>query len=136
MKTLPKTTFFLITLLITSLPFSTLALALVNAGSISKSDCVSFDNNKKMGPVRDQRSNGLCWAFAGAALMEEEICFQKNKVSCNDSVSPLDASRCKWKVGDKNQGGLTRYALNCALQNGVCLEQDAPYSKNVDVDLT
>lgn len=129
-----KTSLILLYLLTLTIILKVGVMSLSHA-TISQSECVQFDNTQKMGPTRDQRTNGLCWAFAGTALMEEEMCFQ-NPSLCGKSLSPLDASRCEWSLGKQNEGGLTRYAVNCALQNGICLEKDAPYAKKADMNLS
>lgn len=127
-KTIKNTAIFLITLGISSF------YAFAN---ITKDQCLQgVDYSQRMGPVRDQKQNGLCWAFASSALLEEESCME-NPSSCGQSLSPLDTSRCEWKLGNgKDQGGVIRYGLNCGLNNGVCAESLAPYNGKVNMNLT
>ena len=89
-------------------------------------DCPDLDYSERFGPVRDQGWTPYCWAFQGAALIEEYLCkIDKNK--CGESVSPLDISRCNWGLG-KGKGEHPRNALKCALnEGGVCMEEHAPF---------
>lgn len=107
----------------------------VALGDISYNECVNFDHTQKMGPIRDQREVGVCWAFAGTALLEEEACREYPHL-CGKNLSPLDAARCDWPLGKKEQGGFIHQGVDCALQNGICLEENAPYNEMVDLNLT
>ena len=114
---------------------------------LSESECTAFDNTKNFGPIRDQDGLGLCWAFQGAALIEEKIC-QKNKI-CGVSVSPIDFARgLELRLDNKNlQGDSGEKQLKdnffncdssprcdermkiCCHSNGVCAEAFAPYGQ-------
>ncbi|MBF0316392.1 MAG: hypothetical protein HQK52_23445 [Oligoflexia bacterium] len=55
---------------------------------ISKSDCeeTSYDNQALMGPDTPQGAGKLCWAYATAALLEEQLCLSNPKY-CGQLVS-------------------------------------------------
>lgn len=131
-------------LLFSSILLSHIAFANVKSVPFTEESCLKAigdprKDKAEFGPQRDQDGAALCWAFAGAALMEEELCKQSKshpdlKYKCGDSLSPLDAYRCRWKIGNKRSEEGTpwegaRYALDCILgaDPGICKEEDAPF---------
>lgn len=95
--------------------------------AITQIECPNIDNTKNFGPVRDQDGIGYCWAFAQAALVEEEVCISKGDKCDHKPISPIDISHCDFTLSDKNNQGNTLYAgLNCALTEGACFEELAP----------
>ncbi len=92
--------------------------------AIQAADCHAFDNRAYFGPVRDQGEGDLCWSFAATALLEEEAC-REDPSTCGQALSVLDAARC---VRAERAGGDPYFALQCALNSGVCQENDAPYT--------
>lgn len=96
-------------------------------------DCPNIDYRDRFSPERDQDGNGLCWAFAGSALIEEQLCLE-NKENCGQQVSVIDGHRCYWDsehgLGTKTTGGMgTKLYTECVMQGGVCAEEDAPFLK-------
>jgi hypothetical protein len=109
---------------------------------ISKAECGSYDFSDRYPPVRDQDGHGYCWAFAGVALYEEQLCLESKKnpklnYKCGDKLSVLDFSRCDFSLGSKKgEGGNSNLGLECILskndiveKQGVCLEEFASYNK-------
>jgi len=101
------------------------------------SQCPNVNLSSHFGPDRDQDGHGYCWAFAGAALLEEDLCL-RDKALCGKSVSPLDISHCSFGLQNSLSsvkhifdGWETSEALKCARTDGVCLEQFAPYTRSV-----
>jgi len=90
--------------------------------------CQTIDYRSRFGPVRDQDGQGYCWAFVSAALMEENLC-RRAPAHCRRSLSPLDAARCDWKLGQEREGDHHFNSLLCATRDneGVCSEANAPY---------
>lgn len=109
---------------------STVLLIFLSSASFSQ-ECPDIDYRERFSALRDQGGNGLCWAFAGSALIEEQMCIE-NPDNCDKQVSVIDGHRCYW---DKKHGLATRSTgafatglyTKCALDNGVCSEEDAPF---------
>jgi hypothetical protein len=96
--------------------------------SLGSKDCPTVDYSDRFGPIRDQDGHDLCWAFVGAALLEEQLCI-KDPSLCGKSVSPVDVSRCKWIMGSGNENAPANAGIKCVVeQGGACFEDDAPYS--------
>ena len=47
-----------------------------NANPSDSPKCPNIDYSSRFGPTRDQDGHGYCWAFAGSALVEEQLCLQ------------------------------------------------------------
>lgn len=91
--------------------------------------CPNIDLSKNFGKKRDQDGHGLCWAFAGAGLLEERNC-RNNPENCGKSISPLSVSLCNFSIlSSFSEGGNVEPALECAFEKGACYEEDAPYSR-------
>jgi hypothetical protein len=98
------------------------------ADSFSETDCTEKNFENRFGPMIYQGDNNYCWAFAAAQLVEDHLC-RMNPSACGKSISRLDVSACTFKLGNEKsqQVGHTEEALTCALEQGVCEEQYAPY---------
>ena len=105
-------------------------LIIMNVGAY----CTNVDYSERFGPIRDQNGHGLCWAFAGASLIEESLCLE-DPAKCKNEISVIDGHRCFW---DKYQGMGKEYEgafdistyLKCFQKKGACAEKDAPYVKD------
>lgn len=107
--------------------FFLIFLLISNIFASAPEDCPSFDFSSRFGPIRDQGGHGLCWAFASSGLFEEQACLRDSSY-CGKSFSPLDVSRCQWKVGKEDEGSYVVDAAKCVLgQEGLCYEVDAPF---------
>lgn len=106
--------------------FISLILTFQSTFAVGPEECPSFDFSERFGPVRSQGAHGLCWAFTASALLEEQECL-RNPFFCGKHLSPIDASRCDWVFGTKNEGSSIQGAIQCALDQGVCKEIDAPF---------
>jgi hypothetical protein len=100
---------------------------------ISAAECPDIDYRDRFTSERDQDGNGLCWAFAGSALIEEQLCLE-NPDYCGEQVSVIDGHRCYWDeshgLGTKTTGAMgTKLFIDCVLNGGVCAEGDAPFLK-------
>jgi hypothetical protein len=96
--------------------------------------CPEIDYRDRFTSLRDQSGNGLCWAFAGSALIEEQMCLEDPE-NCDKQVSVIDGHRCYWDskhgLATKSTGAFaTGLYTKCALDNGVCSEEDSPFVTN------
>lgn len=106
-----------------------LLVPLERAIAYTAAQCPSFDHTNKFGARLDQDGHAYCWAFAGASLLEEELCMQ-NEANCGANISPLDASRCNFTLGQIEEKGFPGSVLKCAVQGGgACHEALAPYDR-------
>ncbi len=97
-----------------------------------REQCPSYDNIKNFpAEIRNQKSQGICWAFSAADLYSEELCLGDRSL-CGLPVSVMDLMRCSFVLGGDSafadtSGNDTR-GLQCALNNGgACMENHAPY---------
>ncbi len=118
--------------------------------AISRATCEAgrFDYTSRFQPERSQGSQGQCFAFAAAGLMEEQLCVS-DPADCQLQVStidlardypdrvnrydppidgdPFDISRDYFNLQNANQGGVEYRLLDAALEFGVCEERNAPW---------
>ncbi|MBF0365437.1 MAG: hypothetical protein HQK50_07685 [Oligoflexia bacterium] len=111
--------------------------ASVGAGDYGCGNSGSIDLSQRLGAVRNQGVNGLCWAYSAAAAMRNELC-REGHPRCGDaSFQPSipDATACARKnlnifpVGKESSGGRPERALSCMLGKGVCSEENASIEK-------
>jgi hypothetical protein len=108
-----------------------LAFSIFSSTYTAESACPSYDFTERFTPLRDQDGTGLCWAFAGSALVEEQLCLE-NAELCGQQVSVIDGHRCYWNeeqglATKKTGASLTSLYTMCALRYGVCTEDDSPF---------
>jgi hypothetical protein len=111
-------------------------------------EAASFDYSARFQPERSQGSQGQCFAFAAAGLMEEQLC-ATDPADCQRQISPIDlardypdrrsawdrpldgdpfdTSRDYFNLQNTNQGGREYRLLDAGLEFGVCEEQHAPW---------
>jgi hypothetical protein len=109
----------------------------------------SFDYTSRFQSVRSQGSQGQCFAFAAAGLLEEHLCATDTadchrQISTNDLARdypdrvnirydpPIDGddfniSRNYFNLQSSNQGGVEYRLLDAALEFGVCEGRNAPW---------
>ncbi|OIQ16420.1 MAG: hypothetical protein BM556_14860 [Bacteriovorax sp. MedPE-SWde] len=109
----------------------------INSNALTKEQCPSINYEDRFTPTRDQDGNGLCWAFSGSALIEEQFCIESPEKCGKEQVSIIDGHRCFW---NQSQGLGTRktaaagsgYFTDCVINNGVCLEENAPFMETIE----
>jgi hypothetical protein len=96
------------------------------AARASEDSCPSFDFRERFGASKNQGFHQICWAMAGASLIEEEACLVDSKY-CGVSFSAVDMASCDPRVGHSHEENVVERALNCALAQGVCPNHLAPF---------
>ena len=110
--------------------------------SLSKStSCVKFDQNNitddpkeqvdwrennVVTPVKDQKSCGSCWSFSATGALEGAWAIKKNELISFSEQQLLD---CSGDYGNHGcNGGLPDRAFEYVMDNGICTEDQVPYS--------
>ncbi|GMF36468.1 unnamed protein product [Phytophthora fragariaefolia] len=113
-----------------------LGMATVQPGSDSSTNALSKEttesqtayNSRCMAPIQSQRSCGSCWAFATVSAVESAQCIANGKRSLTkySEQQLVSCNSRNWGCG----GGAPEYALEYVQQNGLCTEDNYPYTSD------
>jgi hypothetical protein len=114
----------------TSTPVATTAAppASVTEVTASDSDSVDWSASSCMPPIQNQGQCGSCWAFATVAAIESGQCISGGQTSLT-KYSEQQLVGCDSQNWGCN-GGAPEYAYEYVQSNGLCLEDDYPYTSS------
>lgn len=92
----------------------------------SESDSVDWSTSSCMSPIQNQGQCGSCWAFATVAAIESGQCISGGQKSPT-KYSEQQLVGCDSQNWGCN-GGAPEYAYEYVQSNGLCLEDDYPYT--------
>ncbi|KAL4177032.1 hypothetical protein KRP22_001968 [Phytophthora ramorum] len=107
---------------------SSASTSTVTATDTSSSDEVDWTDSKCMSPIQSQGSCGDCWAFSTAAAIESGQCIKGGQSSLN-KYSEQQLTSCDTQNYGCS-GGAPVYAMEYVQQNGLCTEDDYPYTSS------
>jgi C1A family cysteine protease len=97
----------------------------IKTGLAPKADAVDWVTAGAVTKVKDQARCGSCWAFSTTGSVEGGLFINEKKLV---SLSEEDLVQCD-KNGDQGcQGGLMDNAFEWIEKNGICSEEDYPYT--------
>lgn len=101
-----------------SLPFP-------DIGSENLNDTVDWVAKGGVTPVKDQKRCGSCWAFSTTGSVEGAVFAATGKLI---SLSEENLVQCDWLLDHGCNGGLMDHAFGWVKRNGICSEEDYPYT--------
>ncbi|KAE9018654.1 hypothetical protein PR001_g14078 [Phytophthora rubi] len=107
---------------------STTTVKATDTSTTSSSNEVDWTSSSCMSPIQSQGSCGDCWAFSTAAAIESGQCIHGGQKSLN-KYSEQQLTSCDTQNYGCN-GGAPIYAMEYVQQNGLCTEDDYPYTSS------
>ncbi|KAG2526671.1 hypothetical protein JM16_003582 [Phytophthora kernoviae] len=107
---------------------STSTVTETNTASTSSSNEVDWTDSNCMSPIQNQGQCGDCWAFSTASAVESGQCIAGGKTSLSKYSEQQLVSCDSQNYGCS--GGAPVYAIEYIQQNGLCTEDDYPYTSS------
>ncbi|GMF36470.1 unnamed protein product [Phytophthora fragariaefolia] len=107
---------------------STATVTATDTSATSSSKEVDWTDSNCMSPIQSQGSCGDCWAFSTAAAIESGQCINGGQKSLN-KYSEQQLTSCDSQNYGCN-GGAPIYAMEYVQQNGLCTEDDYPFTSS------
>lgn len=110
----------------TAAPATTTSAPSVSNTESTTSGSVDWTTSSCVSPIQNQGQCGSCWAFATVAAIESAQCITGGQKSLN-KYSEQQLVGCDSQNWGCN-GGAPEYAFEYVQSNGLCLEEDYPYT--------
>lgn len=91
----------------------------------SVADSIDWVAKGAVTPFKNQQSCGSCWAFSTTGAIEGALFIASNQLV---SLSEEELVQCDHNGDQGCQGGLMDNAFGWLAQNGICTENDYPYT--------